>query len=74
MWRSTGFLMSLSMVLELATLVTFLIIMSGGKLKREVGWKVLGGLMTAVAVAQLCAMSIVVSIIDTWRCVGSRVC
>jgi len=60
MWRSTGFLMSLAMVVELATLVTFLIVMGGGKAKRESGWKVLGGLMTGVAAIQFSAMTIVV--------------
>jgi len=61
MWRSTGFLMNFSIVLELATLVAYLVILVGGRQAREVGWKVLGSLLAFVAVAQLIAMTLVVS-------------
>ncbi|EAQ90722.1 hypothetical protein CHGG_02657 [Chaetomium globosum CBS 148.51] len=43
MWRTTGFLMSFAVVAELATLVGFLVILAGGRVKREGGWKVSGG-------------------------------
>jgi hypothetical protein len=60
MWRTTGFLMSFATVVELATVVCFLIIMAGGKMKREKGWRVLGVLLAVVAGIQFCAMAIVV--------------
>jgi hypothetical protein len=62
MWRTTGFLMNLAVVAELAALVGFLIIMAGGRVKRQgSGWKVLGGLLGAVAVAEGVGMAVVVS-------------
>jgi hypothetical protein len=61
MWRTTGFLMSLATVAELATIVGFLVIMGGGKLKREKGWRVLGALLGVVAAIQFASMAIVVS-------------
>ncbi|KAH8893382.1 hypothetical protein GQ53DRAFT_763687 [Thozetella sp. PMI_491] len=64
MWRTTGFLMSFATVAELATIVGFLIIMSGGKLKREKGWRVLGGLLGVVAAIHFSAMAIVAYLFD----------
>jgi hypothetical protein len=61
MWRSTGFLMALALIAELTTLVGFVVVMGGGKMKREVGWKVLCALLVSVAIILLCALSIVVS-------------
>ncbi|AEO62518.1 uncharacterized protein THITE_2106764 [Thermothielavioides terrestris NRRL 8126] len=61
MWRSAGFLMNLAAVAELATVVGFLAVMAGGKVKRQGGWKVLGGMLGAVAAAELVAMAVVVS-------------
>lgn len=61
MWRTTGFLMSFAVVAELAAVVGFMIIMAGGKVKRQGGWKVLGGLLVAVAAAQFVGMAVVVS-------------
>jgi hypothetical protein len=63
MWRTTGFLMSFAVVAELATLVGFLVILAGGRVKREGGWKVLGGLLAAVAAAQFVGMAVVVSFV-----------
>ncbi|KAL5895591.1 hypothetical protein ACKVWC_000807 [Pyricularia oryzae] len=47
-WRTTGFLMSLAIVVELATLVGFLVIMAGGKMKRVTGWKILSCLLAYI--------------------------
>jgi hypothetical protein len=54
--------MSLATVVELATLVGFLVVMAGGRLKREKGWKVLTPLAVSVASIQFAAMGIVVSL------------
>ncbi|KAL0942667.1 uncharacterized protein CTRU02_200553 [Colletotrichum truncatum] len=64
MWRSVGFLASFSTIMHLASLVTFLIIMSGGKYKRETGWKVLSGLLLVVAVVEFTLMGIVAYLYD----------
>ncbi|KAH6636803.1 hypothetical protein F5144DRAFT_195657 [Chaetomium tenue] len=64
MWRTTGFLMSFAVVAELATLVGFLVILAGGRIKREGGWKVLGGLLAAVAAAQFLGMAVVAYLFD----------
>ncbi|TPX18050.1 uncharacterized protein E0L32_011869 [Thyridium curvatum] len=64
MWRTTGFLMSFAAVAELATLVGFLVIMMGGKMKREAGWKIVVGMLAIVAAILLAAMSIVAYLLD----------
>lgn len=60
MWRSVGFLMSFAAVLELVCLVAFVVILCGGKQKREGGWKVLCFGLGLVGVVQAAGMSIVV--------------
>jgi hypothetical protein len=46
--------------LELATIVAYLIVIAGGKQKRETGWRVLAFLLVLVGVVQCGAMAIVV--------------
>ena len=65
-WRTAGFLLNFAAVAELATLVGFLIIMAGGKVQRQGGWKILAGLLVAVAVVQFLGMAFVVS----WLAIG----
>jgi hypothetical protein len=60
MWRSTGFLMNFSVVLELACVIAYITILVGGRASREAGWKVLAGLLGLVAAGQLIAMALVV--------------
>ncbi|KAK2038308.1 hypothetical protein LZ31DRAFT_129834 [Colletotrichum somersetense] len=64
MWRSVGFLASFSTILHLASIVAFLVIMSGGKYKRETGWTVLSGLMILVGVVEFVLMGIVAYLYD----------
>ncbi|KAK3327160.1 hypothetical protein B0T19DRAFT_441178 [Cercophora scortea] len=64
MWRTTGFLMSLAVVGELASIVGFLVIMAGGKMKRESGWRILGVLLGLVAGVQFCATALVTYALD----------
>lgn len=61
MWRTVGFLMAFACVVELATIVGFLVIMSGGKMMRERGWKILAWLLAVVAIVQFVSMAFVVS-------------
>jgi hypothetical protein len=60
MWRSVGFMMSFAAVLELVTIVAYLMVIAGGKQKRETGWRVLAFLLVLVGVVQCGAMAIVV--------------
>lgn len=60
MWRSVGFLMSFSAVLELVTIVAFAVVIIGGRQKREAGWKILAFLLFVVGIAQAASMAIVV--------------
>lgn len=53
--------MSFAAVLELATIVAYVIIIGGGKQKRETGWKVLGFMLMLVGIVQCAGMAIVVS-------------
>ena len=54
-------MMSFAAVLELVTLVSYLMVILGGKQKRETGWKVLTFLLMLVGIIQSAAMAIVVS-------------
>lgn len=62
MWRSVGFLMSAAAVFELVTLLAFVMLLIGGKQKREKGWRILALLLVWVGVLQCAAMAIVVCI------------
>ena len=61
MWRSVGFLMSFAVVLEGMTLIAYVVILAGGKQKREGGWKVLSALHVCCAALQCAGMAIIVS-------------
>jgi hypothetical protein len=54
--------MSLSIVLELATCVAYIVIIAGGKQRRDQGWKILIGLLAIGSAAQCACMAMVVSI------------
>lgn len=64
MWRSVGFLMSLAAVLELVTLVAYVVVILGGKQKRETGWRVLALMLVLVGLVQCASMSIVAYLFD----------
>ena len=53
--------MLFSVALELATLVAFVVVIVGGKQKREMGWKVVVVLLLLVGALQCAGMSIMVS-------------
>lgn len=61
MWRSTGFAVNFSLMLELACVVAYVTVLAGGRGVRESGWKILAGLLSLVAAGQLVAMALVVS-------------
>ncbi|KAI0017467.1 hypothetical protein F4780DRAFT_755546 [Xylariomycetidae sp. FL0641] len=65
MWRTSGFLLSFATIVELATLITFLVVMAGGKYKREMGWKLIGGFLLADAVVEFAGMGLVAYLYDT---------
>lgn len=56
--------MNIAAVLELATLIAYLVIIAGGKQKRESGWKILAFMLTLIGLIQCFAMSTVVRILD----------
>jgi hypothetical protein len=60
MWRSVGFLMSFAVVLQGISVVTYIVILSGGKRLRENGWGLLSLLIVLSALLQAASMSIVV--------------
>jgi len=57
-------MMSFAAVLELVTLVAYLVVILGGKQKRETGWKVLVFLLMVIGVVQCASMSIVAYLFD----------
>jgi hypothetical protein len=60
MWRSVGFFMSFSVIIELATVVAFIVIILGGKQTRDYGWKIVCSLLAVTVLAQCASMSIIV--------------
>ena len=54
--------MSFAVVLEGMTLITYIVILAGGKQKRESGWKILCGLHVLCGALQLAGMAIIVSL------------
>lgn len=64
MWRSVGFLMSFAAVVEMATFVAYIVVILGGKQKRETGWKILSFLLMLMGVVQCASMAIVAYLFD----------
>jgi len=56
--------MSFAAVLELATLVAYVVVIIGGKQKRETGWKVLAFMLMLVGILQCASMAIVAYLFD----------
>jgi len=57
-------MMNFAAVLELATIITYIIILIGGKQKREGGWKVLVSMLIMVGVMLGSSLSIVAYLFD----------
>lgn len=53
--------MSFGVVLEGMTIAAFLILLAGGKQKREQGWRVMASLVAVAAVVQAIGISLIVS-------------
>ncbi|KAK4444461.1 hypothetical protein QBC34DRAFT_415292 [Podospora aff. communis PSN243] len=64
LWKTTGFLMSLAVVVDLATIVGFLVIVAGGKEKRETGWRVLCGMLGLIAALEFGAVAVAGYVFD----------
>jgi hypothetical protein len=64
MWRTVGFMASFATILSLACLVSFAVIMGGGKYKRETGWPFVGAMLTLVSVVEFAIISIVAYLFD----------
>ncbi|KAH7135391.1 hypothetical protein B0J11DRAFT_158581 [Dendryphion nanum] len=61
-WRTVGFLLSFGVVIELATLVSFAVIIAGGVQRRVAGWKIITGLLAFGGVVLCAGMAIVASL------------
>lgn len=64
LWRSVGFLMSFAVVLEGMTLAAYIVIIGGGRQKREAGWRALSFMLMFIGVVQCAAMAIMVITFD----------
>lgn len=64
MWRSVGFLMSFAVVLEGMTIAAFVVLLVGGKQKREQGWGFMATMAALAALVQAVGMSIVIYLRD----------
>ncbi|QPG97271.1 hypothetical protein C2857_006063 [Epichloe festucae Fl1] len=63
-WRTVGFLASFSAILCLATLVCFLVVIKGGKYRRETGWTLVSGMLTMVSLVEFVVISAVAYLFD----------
>ncbi len=54
--------MSFTIVIEGMTLIAYLVILAGGKQKRESGWKILSTLLLLAGLVQCAGMALIVSI------------
>jgi hypothetical protein len=52
--------MSFAVLLELATLVAYIIVILGGQQLRQYGWKVVVSLLAAIVLVQCSSMAIIV--------------
>ncbi|KAF2274721.1 uncharacterized protein EI97DRAFT_380874 [Westerdykella ornata] len=59
MWRTVGFLISFTVVVELATLVGFGVIIAGGVQRRKVGWSIISLLVAVAGIIQCAGTAIV---------------
>jgi len=57
-------MMSFTAVIELAVLVAYMVVILGGRQKRENGWKLLSFLLMVVGVLQCASMAIVAFLYD----------
>lgn len=53
--------MNFAAVFELVTIVAFIVVLAGGKQKRERGWKLLAAMLLITGAVQCAAMALVVS-------------
>lgn len=74
MWRTVGFMASFGIVLCLATLISFALVMGGGKYRRETGWPFVVVLLTLVSVVEFVVISIVVRIDKGAGCCSFPLC
>ncbi|KAF2116187.1 hypothetical protein BDV96DRAFT_573522 [Lophiotrema nucula] len=64
MWRTVGFFISFSVVIELLTVVSFIVIISGGVQRRSTGWKVITPILAFGGIVQCAGMAIVAFLYD----------
>ena len=70
MWRSVGFLMSFAVVIEGMTIAAFVVLLAGGKQRREQGWGVLAILVALAAGVQVAGTALTVRESDSGAGVG----
>lgn len=61
MWRSAGFIANLAAALHLVMVVVYILLLNGGKQRRESGWRLLAGLLAAIAVVEYAIVGVIVS-------------
>jgi hypothetical protein len=60
MWRSVGFLMSFTVIIELATFIAYTVVILGGVQQRSYGWKIVCSLLGLASTVQLVCMALIV--------------
>jgi len=65
-WRSVGFAANLAIGLHLVAIVVFIVLLKGGKLRREHGYKILGSVLVALACLEYFIIGAVVCDLVSW--------
>lgn len=61
MWRSAGFLANFAAALHLVMIVVYIVLINGGKQRREGGWRALAGLLLSISAVEYAIIGVIVS-------------
>ncbi|KAF2397614.1 hypothetical protein EJ06DRAFT_481662 [Trichodelitschia bisporula] len=64
MWRTVGFFMSFTVMLELVALIAFVVVILGPKQRRDFGWKITCPLLGLAVATQVSCMAILIHLFN----------
>lgn len=67
MWRSAGFIANFAVALHLVMVVVYIVLINGGKQRREGGWRLLAGLLAMIAMVEYAIVAVIVSSFPPYR-------
>ncbi|KAL2107099.1 hypothetical protein VUR80DRAFT_5697 [Thermomyces stellatus] len=64
MWRSAGFIANFAVALHLVMVVVYIVLINGGKQRREGGWRLLAGLLAMIAMVEYAIVAVISYLYD----------